>query len=195
MKDVVREILEYALSPVYHTELHDNGWCLSSKSYAQSITNLKEIEPGILTQLKFAKEQLQQAKDIAELQKGKGKATTPSRDRKNGRERRKQECDTCGKRHAGECWKLQSGGENNSGQKGNNFFTKKDAMIPCTLNRLFAPHGASCPSRDSDKEDSWKQGLNQAEQMHVLASANINPNESNIEFDKDDLRRYKKQAI
>ena len=191
-KERCREILEYALSPVYLTELHDNGWCLSSKSYAQSITKLKEIEPGILKQLKSAKEQLQQAKDIAELQKGKGKATTPSRDRKNGGEKRKRECDTCGKRHAGECWKLQSGGGNNSGRKGNNFFTKKDAKQ--YMKSMFAKQGASSDSSNSDEEDSWKQGLNQAEQMHVLASANINPNERNIEFDKDDLRRYKKQA-
>ena len=35
-----REILEYALSPVYLTELSDIRWCLSEK--------LKEIEPGIL---------------------------------------------------------------------------------------------------------------------------------------------------
>jgi hypothetical protein len=104
---------------------------LQSNPYTQSITKLKEIEPGILEQLKFVKEQLQQAKDIAELQKGKGKSSSTassSRDRKqNGGEKRKRECDTCGKRHAGDCWKLQNGGGNNSGRKGNNFFSKKDA--------------------------------------------------------------------
>jgi hypothetical protein len=49
-------------------------------------------------------------------------------------------------------------------------------------------------SSDSDDEDSWKQGLNQAEQMHVLASASINPNGRNIQFNPSDLKRYKKQA-
>ena len=49
-------------------------------------------------------------------------------------------------------------------------------------------------SSDSDEEDSWKSGywIKQAEQLHVLASANMNPNERNLEFDKDDLKRYKK---
>ena len=190
-----REILEYALSPVYLTKLHDDGWCLQSNPYTQSITKLKEIEPGILKQLKFVKEQLQQAKDIAKLQKSKGKSTTASsRDRKqNGGEKRKRECDTCGKRHAGECWKLQSGGGNNGGRKGNNFSTKKDAKQ--YMKSMFAKRGSGdSDSSDLDEEDSWKQGLNQAKQMHVLASANINPSERNIEFDKDDLKRYKKQA-
>ena len=33
-----------------------------------------------------------------------------------------------------------------------------------------------------------------AEQMHMLASAGINPNDSDIEFTSDDEKRYKKQA-
>ena len=33
-----------------------------------------------------------------------------------------------------------------------------------------------------------------AEQMHMLASAGINPNNSDIEFEPDDKRRYRKQA-
>ncbi|OEU11608.1 hypothetical protein FRACYDRAFT_244725 [Fragilariopsis cylindrus CCMP1102] len=182
-----REILEYALSPVYLLKLHDDGWCLQSNPYTQSITKLKEIEPGILKQLKFVKEQLQQAKDIADLQKGKGKSSnTASRDRKQsgGGEKQKRECDTCGKRHAGECWKLQSGGgNNNGGRKGNNFFSKKDAKQ--YMKSMFAKQasGNSSDSSDSDDEDSWKHGLNQAEQMHVLASAGVAPNERNINFD------------
>ena len=133
-------------------------------------------------------------KYIAELQKGKEKATTPSRDCKYGGEKRKRECDTCGKRHAGECWKLQSGGGNNSGRKGNNFFTKKDAKQ--YMKSMFAKQasGNSSDSSDSDDEDSWKHGLNQAEQMHVLASAGVDPNERDINFNPSDLKRYKKQA-
>ena len=30
--------------------------------------------------------------------------------------------------------------------------------------------------------------------MHVLASAGINPSDDNIDFEDDDLRRYRKQA-
>ena len=36
--------------------------------------------------------------------------------------------------------------------------------------------------------------MNGAEQMHVLASAGINPSDDNIEIEDDDLRRYRKQA-
>ena len=36
--------------------------------------------------------------------------------------------------------------------------------------------------------------MNQVEQMHVLASIGINPNERNIDIDDDDLKSYKKQA-
>ena len=59
---------------------------------------------------------------------------------------------------------------------------------------MFANQGSggNSDSSDSNEEDSRKSELNQAEQMHVLASAYINPNERNIEFDKDDLKRYKK---
>ena len=52
----------------------------------------------------------------------------------------------------------------------------------------------SSDSSDSDDEDSWKHGLNQAEQMHVLALAGVDPNERDINFDPSDLKRYKKQA-
>ena len=33
-----------------------------------------------------------------------------------------------------------------------------------------------------------------AEQMHMLASAGINPNNSEIEFESGDEKRYRKQA-
>ena len=36
--------------------------------------------------------------------------------------------------------------------------------------------------------------MNNAEQMHVLASAGISPSDSDIEIDDDDLRHYRKQA-
>ena len=51
-------------------------------------------------------------------------------------------------------------------------------------------------SRDSssDEEESWRSGLDGAEQMHVLASAGINPSDDNIEIENDDLRLYQKQA-
>ena len=33
-----------------------------------------------------------------------------------------------------------------------------------------------------------------AEQMHMIASAGLDPNDSDIEFDPEDERKYRKQA-
>ena len=44
------------------------------------------------------------------------------------------------------------------------------------------------------KAESWRRGMNSAEQMHVLASAGISPSDSAIEIDNYDLRRDRKQA-
>ena len=65
------------------------------------------------------------------------------------------------------------------------------------MKSMWAKQGSGCfdsDSDDSNNKDSWKDGLNQAKQMHVLASAGINPNERNIDIDDDDIKRYKKQA-
>ena len=52
----------------------------------------------------------------------------------------------------------------------------------------------SSSDSSSDEESSWRSGLNEDEQIHVLASAGINPSDDNIEIENDDLRRYWKQA-
>ena len=60
---------------------------------------------------------------------------------------------------------------------------------------MFAKQASGdADSSDSDGEDSWKHGMNQAEQMHVLASAGIDPNDRDIQFSPSDLKRYRKQA-
>ena len=74
--------------------------------------------------------------------------------------------------------------------QGSNFFTKKDSKQYLKSRLAKQGSGGNSDSSDSDEEDWWKSGLNQAEQLHVLASTNINPNERNLEFDKDDLKRY-----
>ena len=52
----------------------------------------------------------------------------------------------------------------------------------------------SSSDSSSDEEESWRSGLNGAEQMHLLASAGISSSDDNIEIEDDDLRRYRKQA-
>ena len=67
------------------------------------------------------------------------------------------------------------------------------------IKSMFAKQNKGCKhdadSSDSDSEDeSWRRGMNNAEQMHVLASAGISPSDSDIEIDDDNLRHYRKQA-
>ena len=52
----------------------------------------------------------------------------------------------------------------------------------------------SSSAESSSDGESWRSGMSGAEQMHMLASAGINPNDSDIEFASDDEKRYKKQA-
>ena len=55
---------------------------------------------------------------------------------------------------------------------------------------------SSDSSSDESSSDgsSWMSRMSRAEQMHMLASAGINPNDSDIEFALEDEKRYKKQA-
>ena len=46
----------------------------------------------------------------------------------------------------------------------------------------------------SSDEESWRSGMNRAGQMHILASTGTNSSDSDIEFDKNELQRCKKQA-
>ena len=40
---------------------------------------------------------------------------------------------------------------------------------------------------------SWKSRMTEVEQMHMLASAGINPNNSDIEFESSDEKHYQKK--
>ena len=73
-------------------------------------------------------------------------------------------------------------------------------MIPSDSKKNRKGKGKRRYSSDSSSEESssdgesWRSGMSGAEQMHMLASAGINPNDSDIEFASDDEKRYKKQA-
>ena len=57
----------------------------------------------------------------------------------------------------------------------------------------YSSDSSSLEESSSDGE-SWRSGMSGAEQMHMLESTGINPNDSDIEFEPEDKRRYKKQA-
>ena len=60
--------------------------------------------------------------------------------------------------------------------------------------------GKRCYSSDSDGSESssseatrsWRSGMSGAEQMHMIASAGLYPNDSNIEFEPEEERCYRK---
>ena len=52
----------------------------------------------------------------------------------------------------------------------------------------------SSSDESSSDGESWRSGMSGAEQMHMLASAGINPADSDIEFTSEDEKRYRKQA-
>ena len=47
---------------------------------------------------------------------------------------------------------------------------------------------------DSCNEELWGSRTNKTEHICVLASSSINPSKEDIEFNKNDLMMYKKQA-
>ena len=53
---------------------------------------------------------------------------------------------------------------------------------------------SSSDSNFSTDEESWRSGISGVEQIHMLSYTRINPNDSDIEFDSADKKRYQKQA-
>ena len=62
------------------------------------------------------------------------------------------------------------------------------------MKQMLANNSNGSGLDSEDNKQPWKKGLNTAEQMYVLASAGISPDDDNIEFDKDELKAYKKES-
>ena len=202
-EDDKRELIESALPPSYLTKLAEIGWDLQEKSYDESISKLESLEPGIKRE-----HENQKKIDAATTNSGNKKQRSSSsggdkskqfnhnsnKNNQNGN----QKCPICKKPHKGKCW-FAPGGEksnNNNGynKKNNNnknFITSKDTK------QMIKSMIADSKDNDSDSDSgdsSWRNNLSDAEQMHVLAAAGISPDDDEIEFDDDDLKKYKKQA-
>ena len=52
-------------------------------------------------------------------------------------------------------------------------------------------YSSSSSESSGSEEESWRSGMTGAEQMYMLASASINPNNSDIEFPSNDEKRYR----
>ena len=167
----------------------------------------------ILAQEKDKKLTASNATAIKELQdsianKGKGKYTGGSgsrgesagEDKGNGRVNKEGYylCGTCNKRHNGICRLLssESNPRNTPTKKWMSRSETKEYIKTMVSSRQRGKgkrrRSYSSSDSSSDEEESWRSGLNGAEQMRVLASVGINPSDDDIEIENDDLRRYQK---
>ena len=189
-----REILEFALSAAYLTALNNEGWCLQENTYDASIGKMVELEPEIYKRIEAQKVAAANTAAIKELQQKVGSKKSSGRGGSgtaNGDSKVYKDCKTCGKRHPGVCWDLE---KSDSKKRSRKYLTKDDAKQ--YMKMALAKHCKhDSDSSDSDSSvDSWRRGMSKAEQMHVLASSGNDPNDSDIEFDKSEIRRYRKQA-
>ena len=83
----------------------------------------------------------------------------------------------------------------NSKKRSRKYLTKDDAKqyMKMALAK-HRKHNLDSSDSDASSVDSWRRGISKAEQIHVLASSGNDPNDSDIEFDKGEIRRYRKQA-
>jgi hypothetical protein len=192
-EDDKRELIESALFPAYLTKLAEIGWDLQENSYAESISKLETLEPGIKRDIDNQKK-IDAATKSNTTTNSKGKS---GGDKNNNNQSSFQKCPICKKTHKGKCWFGPGGEKNGNGtnNKGNynnnkNFLTSKNAKQ--MMKTMIAKSKDN--NSDSDSGDTWRANLSDAEQMHVLAAAGFTPDDEDIEFDTDDLRMYKKQA-
>ena len=60
--------------------------------------------------------------------------------------------------------------------------------------RRYSSDSGGSESSSSEDTRSWRSGMSGAKQMHMIWSAGLDPNDSDIEFDPEDERKYRKQA-
>jgi hypothetical protein len=192
-EDDKRELVESALTPIYLTKLTEIGWDIQEKPYDMTISKIESLEPAI-------RKELDNQKKIDAVTKQNTIKNDSSNNgggnkKKNGKQQSSfPKCSICNKYHKGKCW--YDGGEkgnSNNKYKHNNFVTNKDAK---QMMKTMIAESKNNDDSDSDDDDNkgWRKGMNAAEQMHVLAASGNDPNDSDIEFDSDDLKKYKKQA-
>jgi len=215
----LKEILEFALAKEYLTELNKEGWCFQENTYDQSIHRIREIEPDILLRKREAKTKKEESIAIKELQDKAGLTTTKAKARESRGNRRDKskakgdgpkdangyyKCGNCDKTHKGVCFKPLKGASGNApstprawSTKDTKNYIKQMIASDSKKNRKGKKkrrYSSDSSDSESSSDESWRRGMTGAEQMHMLASARIDPNDSDIEFTSEDEKRYRKQA-
>ena len=206
----------------YQKILNNGGWSLSEEIYDKSVRKIAEVEPEIILKIKEVEKTCENTKAIEELQVkagiqktgGKAKGKHKDKDKRSAPKANgsKNEhgyylCGNCGNTHKGVCCKPiksdSSGGEATQNPR-KDWMTKKAAkhyikqMVTSetkkTNKNKKRRYSSSNSGSSSIDEDSWRIGMTGAEQIHMIASAGLDPNDSDIEFESDDEKRYRKQA-
>jgi hypothetical protein len=190
-EDDKRELIESALLPAYLTKLGEIGWDLQEKSYAESISKLESLEPGIKRDIENQKKIDAATKSNTTNNGGSDEGS----DKNNPKSKQSlfQKCAICKKTHKGKCW-YGPGAERNgsSNKKSNNnksFLTNKDAKH--MMKTMIAKSISKDADSESDSGDTLRANLNDAEQMHVLAAAGISPDAKKLNSTTMILRSIK----
>ena len=120
-------------------------------------------------------------------------------------------CGNCGKTHKGVCRKPVLGATTDRNTPRKDWMTKKatqqyiKTMVASESKKKirkgkkkrrgrYSSDSSGSESSSSEGTRSWRSGMSGAEQMHMIAAARLDPDDSDIEFDPEDERRYRKQA-
>ena len=111
----------------------------------------------------------------------------------------KTTCKTCGKKHKGKCWKLESGGDAPlTWKNGGKPFDKKKMEY---INKMFHSHSATKADSDSDSEkgsSGWKKGISTVHQMYIATQYRqdngMDSDEEVTSIDRDSLQSLQKKA-
>lgn len=182
-----REILETAITKAQAVKLNDIDWDIQENTYDETISKLESLESGLKREV-----EMQRQVDII----SKANGGTPSRSNRSNAssspvtlKRIFPDCDTCGKKHKGECWKKNGGGPKS--YKKARFDNDTKNYIKQMVEKTIKTGGNVS---DDDTTASWKKGLNQTEQMYVLCRAGFEAGDSDIDIEPEELKEYKKAA-
>ena len=142
----LRKILDMAMPHSYRKKLTGNDWNIYKQPFMKTIDKLVTYEPDIKAEVAKAKSN----KELADKVYGIKGTKRNNNGTPKVAEADKTTCKTCGKKHKGKCWKLESGGDAPlTWKNGGKPFDKKQMKY---INKMFHSHSATKADSDSDSE-------------------------------------------
>ena len=187
----MKEILDANMTHSQREKLEHISWDLYTHSFNTTIDKLENLEITIRKEalmhqrLTDLEKQTGVAKKTPKATSGGGHAKSPGKKKRPMDNSNKQLCKTCGKVHAGKCWKLTGGPH------------KKGKFDRETINLLKEHFVAK--EQDSDAEQHskphWGRNLSNHEYSYVLATAQADHEVSNdeINISERELKEYRRK--